>query len=77
MSRESDRDTDDRLLSPAETATLLGLTQRWLEVKRYRGDGPPFVRISSRCVRYRRSDLEEWIDSRVRLSTADTGEAKA
>jgi predicted DNA-binding transcriptional regulator AlpA len=63
----------DTLLTPVEAADLLGLTPRFLERRRYVGDGPPFIRISARCVRYRSSDLREWIESDVRSSTADNG----
>ena len=64
--------TED-LLKPKEAAARLGLTVRFLEARRYRGDGPAFVRISPRCVRYRDSDLQEWIEARVRMSTTDNG----
>ena len=63
----------ERLLTPAQTADRLRLTTRWLELKRYHGGGPPFVRVSSRCVRYREADLREWISSRIRTSTSDCG----
>lgn len=63
------------LLSERDAATILGLTPRTLQAWRARGDGPAFVRISSRCVRYQPSALEEWIQDRVRRSTADTGNA--
>ena len=61
----------DRLLTPPQAAKFLSLSPRWLELKRYNGDGPQFVRVSARCVRYRLSDLEEWVGKRVRLSTSD------
>lgn len=61
----------DRLFTPHQAADFLSLSPRWLELKRYHGGGPPFVRISARCVRYRLSDLEEWVGDRVRHSTSD------
>lgn len=61
------------LLTPAQAAAFLNLTPRWLELSRYNGDGPPFVRVSSRCVRYRVDDLRAWIGSRIRTSTSDLG----
>lgn len=64
--------TDDRLLlTQREAAGLLGLTERFLEARRARGGGPPHVRVSRRCIRYRRSDLEEWSADLVRESTSD------
>ncbi len=46
-----------------------------MQALRQRGGGPKFVRISCRCIRYRRADLREWAEARLRKSTADTGEA--
>ncbi len=64
-----------RLLTQAEAAERLGLTPRFLEARRHRGGGPPFVRVSARCVRYRQKDIEAWIGERIRTSTSDTGDA--
>lgn len=55
------------LLSEREAAAVLGLKPRTLENWRQSGDGPPFVRISSRCVRYRPADLEAWADARTEM----------
>ena len=63
--------SEERLLTQEEAAGRLGLSPRFLEVRRYRGDGPLFVRVSSRCVRYRPQDLEAWTAERVRISTSD------
>lgn len=62
------------LLTEAEAAKLLKFTPRFLQARRVRGDSPPFVRISSRAIRYRRSDLVAWIEERVRTSTSDSGD---
>lgn len=47
----------DLHLPESAAAHLLGVTPRTLQAWRLRGGGPPFVRISLRCVRYRRRDL--------------------
>ena len=61
------------LLTEADAAKLLRFTPRFLQARRVRGDGPKFLKISSRAVRYRRSDLLEWEQSLVRTSTSDNG----
>jgi predicted DNA-binding transcriptional regulator AlpA len=61
------------LLDERDAAASLGLQPRTLQLWRRTGEGPSFVRVSSRCVRYRVADLESWAESRVRTSTADTG----
>ncbi len=57
----------DQLLSrdQIERETGGGITRRWLEMAAFRGDGPPFIKLSSRCVRYRRSDFETWLSART------------
>ena len=67
------KDTNDALLTEREAADFLGVTARCLQAWRYRGGGPKFVRISSRCIRYRKSDLVEWVEERLRSSTSDVG----
>ena len=61
------------LLDEREAANSYGLTPRCFQAWRARGGGPPFVKVSSRCIRYRVSDLEEWAQNRLRMSTADQG----
>lgn len=52
-------------LSPEEAAHLLGMPIRTLENYRVRdAGGPPFHRISSRLIRYRVSELHEWMEAR-------------
>jgi len=53
------------LLTQSEAAQVLGVRPATLNFWRARGEGPPFVRISKRCVRYRCADLQAWIDARV------------
>jgi predicted GIY-YIG superfamily endonuclease len=62
------------LVSEQEAADALGMTPRTMQEWRRRGGGPPFVRISSRCVRYRPDDLREWAGARIRTSTSDVRE---
>lgn len=52
------------LLDEAEAAALLGTTGSSLARWRKGSLGPPFIRLGRR-VRYRRSDLAEWLASRV------------
>jgi len=63
------------LLDEKEAGAFLGLTARTLQKMRQRGGGCKFIRISSRCLRYRRIDLREYAEARIHCSTSDTGEA--
>lgn len=58
------------LLNTTQAAELLGLEPRTLECWRQRGDGPRYISISRRCVRYDLEDLYEWIDGQKTQSTS-------
>lgn len=58
------------LVSEKEAAQFLGFTIRFLQARRVRGNGPRFVKISSRAIRYRVSDLKEWVEGKLRTSTS-------
>ena len=59
------------LLTQHEAANVLRLSQRTIERLRVSGVGPKFIRYGGRSIRYRQSDLEEWIASRVVQSTSE------
>ena len=62
------------LINEDETAEFLGLNARTLQAMRQKGGGPRFVKISARCIRYRRTDLKAWAEARMRTSTSDPGQ---
>jgi len=53
------------LLTQAEAARVLNVADRTLESWRQRRIGPRFISYSKRCVRYRLSDLNEWLAARA------------
>ena len=52
---------------------FLDVTPRSMQKWRQTGDGPPFVRISSRCIKYTRFKCRIWYEARLRASTSDHG----
>ena len=60
----------NRLLTTKEAARYLGVSAAFLERDRWAGAEIPFVRVGSRAVRYQVSELEAFVRSRVRKSTA-------
>ncbi len=66
--------SQDRLLNEVEAARFLGLRPRTLQNWRWSGEGPPFVRVSNRAIRYRISDLRRWVEERV-VTTTDPQQA--
>jgi excisionase family DNA binding protein len=63
-------------LRTREAAALLGLQPTTLEAWRTRGGGPSFLKLG-KAVRYRTSDLEKFIESRLRNNTSETSDEKA
>lgn len=54
----------DRLISVDELADYLGVSVATLYQWRYRREGPPGFRVG-RHVRYRWTDIEEWIEHQL------------
>ena len=60
------------LLTTAEAAAYVGLSPRTLERYRVTGEGPTYLKVGRRVL-YRRTDLDKWLDMKVRRSTSDPG----
>lgn len=60
------------LVDEREAASILCYSVRALQNWRHRGGGPDFIKVSSRSVRYRRTDLEKWITDRTVSNTSQT-----
>lgn len=61
----------NELLNTAEAARLLGMSKAFLERDRWAGARIPYIKIGSRAVRYRRKDLESYIEGKVSWSTSE------
>lgn len=58
------------LLTPDAVAGRLGVSTKVLERWRGSGEGPAFVRLSRKTIRYEAAAVDVFIKSRVRNSTA-------
>ena len=65
----------DRLLNETEVSDITGLSVRTLQAWRIQGRGPLFCKLG-RAVRYRRKDLQTWMDTQTSQSTTQA-DAKA
>lgn len=61
------------LIDERDAGEFVGVGARAMQAWRQRGGGPRFIRISARCIRYRRADLRDWANAKVRASTSDPG----
>ena len=57
-------------LDTHEAAKRTGLASATLRKLRLTGEGPPFMKLG-RAVRYRREDLDAWLEARVIRSTSE------
>lgn len=64
--------TEDRFLTTAQAAELLGIAPKTLERWRWAGRGPAFRKLGG-AVRYDTRDLEHWTESCRRGSTSVPG----
>ena len=55
----------------AQAARLLGLSKKTLQKFRLTGEGPRYIRVSARCIRYRIVDLRVWQESKLVSSTSE------
>lgn len=59
-----------RVITTAEAARVLGLSESTLAKMRLNGNGPIYCKLGRRVV-YRSSDLEQWLQSRTTRDTSD------
>ncbi|MGO2937974.1 MAG: helix-turn-helix transcriptional regulator [Glutamicibacter arilaitensis] len=57
------------LLTPAQLAERFGMTKEALAQMRYRGNGPRFIKLGGRQVRYSEADVQAWLDQQTRDRT--------
>lgn len=61
----------NKLLTTVEAAKFLGVSKAFLERDRWAGARVQFIKVGSRAVRYRLSDLESYIEKQIRHSTSE------
>lgn len=64
MNEKVDMQIEQRFLTRDEAAKFLGLRPQTLANLSWRNEGPPFIRLSARCIRYDRDDLLAWMRAR-------------
>jgi predicted DNA-binding transcriptional regulator AlpA len=64
MNQEDVTSDIDPLLTETQAAAIAGYAPRTMQFIRQNGNGPAFVKLSVRAIRYRRKDLLAWLESR-------------
>ena len=67
--------TSREFLTEKQAAYYLNMSVRTLQSWRLRGGGPVFTRLGARAVRYRRMDIQSWIESGRLSSTSQASAA--
>ncbi len=62
-------------LTPKQAAKYMGISEGALRLWRSEGKGPRHFRAGEKLVRYRRADLDAWIEARL-SAPADTGQRR-
>jgi predicted DNA-binding transcriptional regulator AlpA len=55
---------DDQMLTTAEVADWLGVSEQWLILLRGKSEGPRYSRLSPKIVKYRREAIRKWLRAR-------------
>ncbi len=63
------KETQNQLLTVPEAANYLKVTRHFLDRDRWGTARIPYLKLGYRTVRYRRSDLDDYLASRFRRST--------
>jgi len=72
--RDLDAAEPDIFLNENRAAEIINVNPRTLRQWRLRGGGPKFIRISSRCVRYRYRGLIAWAEALLSASTSESAQ---
>lgn len=71
MSLQINTNLDDHFLNEAQAAEFLKFSPKALQKWRCNGNGPKFLKVSARGVRYKMSDLLSWAEQRTYSSTSE------
>lgn len=67
-----DERQDEELLTPEEVASQLKAKLKQLREWRYLRKGPPWFELQPRVIRYRRSELQAWIEKQEAATKVTT-----
>lgn len=56
---------NESMLTLRQVAEYLGTSEQSVYAMRHRGDGPPAIVLGKRVLRFRRADVDQWIESRL------------
>lgn len=63
--RKTARSENDRLMDTDQLSEYLQVPAKTIKWWRRRHEGPPFIKVNGRLVRYRLSAVDEWLDGQT------------
>lgn len=57
-------------LTPLKAAKYLGISEASMRLWRSEGRGPRYFRAGEKLIRYRRADLDSWVEARLSSAPA-------
>lgn len=60
----------ENTLTPIKAARYLGISEAVLRLWRAKNEGPRYFKAGEKLVRYRRADLDAWIEARLSAPAA-------
>jgi len=70
LKQEAALENQNHLMKTEEAGRYLGLSSSLLNKLRLTGGGPVFVRLAGRAIRYRKPDLDAWVNASAMASTS-------
>lgn len=64
-------DNANELLNPMQVSKWTGLSLGALAQLRYKGQGPAFIKLTPKTVRYLQADVDRWIRASVHSRTGE------
>jgi len=61
---------NESTLSPVKAARYLGISEAALRLWRAEGKGPRYFKAGVKLVRYRKADLDAWVEARLSVPAA-------
>lgn len=76
VAEELKKDAVREVQTTTQAANYLGVSKQRLEIWRHQGKGPRFIKLA-RMVRYRKSDIDEFLEQHKCSSTFHGGSSNA
>jgi predicted DNA-binding transcriptional regulator AlpA len=72
---ENGNNSPDQLYSTKQLAKLFAVSEQLVEIWRHQGEGPRWIKLGPRCIRYKRTDVLSWLNERARFKALEVARA--